>query len=180
MSILRLPDVGAIRPGSFIIHPATADALGPLRELFSVSQSTVYPLANRCIFVPFKIEKTAVAYNMFTQAGSAVSGNIDVGLYTSGMVSLTTLGSTAQANVSDITVHNITDTILLPGRYYMGLSCDNITATFPRWSTGPRHLRMMGCLEKTGTFPLPTGTVTTSAVASGDLQLFGVVLQTVA
>lgn len=168
-----------MRAGAHVIMPMSPESLGSLGGLYSPSQSTAYSLASRCIFIPFTIGELVTAYQMFTHNGTAIANNIDVGIYTSKMVSMVTMGSTAQAGASDLQLFNITDTLLVPGNYFMGLSMDGAppTGTFSRWSipTG-RSLRLMGCLEKLATFPLPTGAVATTAVTDGYVPHFGVVL----
>lgn len=180
MTVVRIPEPSLVRGGSYVITPASPESIGCLGGFNLLSQSTAYPTASRCIFVPFQLDRLATAYQMFTQNGTAVGNNVDVGLYDYTMASLVTIGSTAQAGTgaSGFQTYDIADTILLPGRYFLGLSCDGTTSTFGRYGYQPRQLRLMGCLEKLSTFPLPTGAVTTTVVAnSGYIPNFGVVLQ---
>lgn len=133
------------------------------------------PAASRCLFIPFTLDTALLVYEMFWVNGSANGNNVDVGLYDETLTSLVTLGSTATSGTgtAGYQVGAITDVLLDRGRYFMGFTCDGTTSQFQRWNPNARWLRLQGCLEKLTTFPLPTGTVTPTAVANAQVPQFG-------
>jgi hypothetical protein len=182
MSLRDLQYPRVMRAGSFLINPLSPESIGPMERIWSVAQSTVYTPGSRCIFVPFTIDQIVTAYQMYTHNGTTAANAIDVGIYDKAMNSLVTHGGANQAGTSNLQLFDITDTILVPGRYFMGLSMNGSppTGTFCNWGAQARHLRLVGCLEKLSTYPLPTGAVTTTTVANAFLPHFGVILQTTA
>src|SRR5579872_5172234 len=109
------------------IIPKSIESLGPLIMNTGAinGASATWPTANLAIFVPFYVAKTIVVKNMFSVNGSAVSGNIDVGIYDIGGNKIISKGSTAQANTSGIQPFSITATELGAGIYYMAIAMDN-------------------------------------------------------
>lgn len=183
MSLRSAGHAKAVRAGSQVIMPMSPESLGCLGPLYTISQSTAYTPGSRCIFIPFTIDSICIAYQMYTHNGTVAADNIDVGIYDRTLTSLVTMGSTAQAGASNLQLFDIADTLLVPGRYFMGLTMDGAppTGTFARWSIpGGRSLRLMGCLEKLATFPLPTGTVTPTTVTGAEVPHFGILLASAA
>jgi hypothetical protein len=184
MSIRNRQRPRVMRAGSFLINPSSPESIGPTERIWGVAQSQAYTPGSRCLFVPFTIDQIVTAYQMYTQNGTTAANAIDVGIYDARMNSLVTLGGTNQVGTSNLQLFDITDTILVPGRYFMGIVMNGSppTGTFTNFGNAaqPRHLRFAGCLEKLSTYPLPTGAVTTTTVANGFLPHFGVMLQTVA
>lgn len=127
-NVLRL--VNAFTIGSF-----SSESLG--RELTcmgTISTSFAWPTANLGLFVPVEIYSSLTVVKMSVANGTAVSGNIDVGIYDMNGNRIVSAGSTAQTGTSVIQTFDITDTLLQAGLYYMALSADNTTSTFGGWS----------------------------------------------
>ena len=182
MSLRNFQRPRVMRAGSFLINPMSPESIGPMERIWNVAQSSAYTPGSRCIFVPFTIDQAVTAYQMFTMNGTTAANAIDVGIYDARMNSIVTHGGTNQVGTSDLQLFDITNTILIPGRYFMGLSMNGSppTGTFCNFGAQARQLRLVGCLEKLSTYPLPTGAVTTTTVANAMLPHFGVVLQTAA
>jgi hypothetical protein len=98
--------------------------------------SAVWPAANRAIFVSFTVEQPTTVFQIGWHNGTVVSGNLDVGIYDTAGTRLVSKGSTAQAGVTQIQLADITNTLLIPGIYFMAMCVDNVTATVWRYSTG--------------------------------------------
>jgi hypothetical protein len=139
------------------IATSSPEALGdnfPLGAAFAVSNA--WPTSNLAIYIPVEIYEPVTIVKMSVNNGSAVSGNIDVGIYDAGGKRLVSKGSTAQAGTSAIQTFDITDTLLLPGLYYMAVALDNTTGTLAGWNsmTSPEQ-KMVGLYEQGTAFPLP-------------------------
>jgi hypothetical protein len=117
--------------------------------------STAWVSANLVMYVPvpcpgpFRITKFAC------ENGSAVSGNLDMGLYTPEGKLIVSTGSTAQAGTSQWQSIDVTDTEIPPGWYYLAMVLNNSTGTNVRTASATTAKRMFGCVEQTSTFPLP-------------------------
>lgn len=135
--------------------------------------SRAWPAANRALYIPFIVGVTFVAVQMFVVNGATVSGNIDVGIYDGSGNRLVSKGSTAQAGVSSQQAFDITDTVLLPGRYYMGVAMDNATGTLIAWGPVAGLAGSMGCLQQATAFALPA-TATFAAMASAFIPGVGI------
>jgi hypothetical protein len=76
------------------------------------------------VFVPFTVPEAVTITKMGWGNGSAVAGNLDIGLFQEDGTLIVAAGSTAQAGTSRIQVVDITDTTIARGRYYIGLTSD--------------------------------------------------------
>lgn len=125
------PAVVAPRPTQIIISSFSLEAIGlDLRVMAQATPaSTNYPAVNTAILVPFGIAEAITVLKLWVQNGTAVAGNIDLGIFNPDGTMVINKGSTAQANTSTIQELDITDTVLMPGRYYMGITSDTSGAT---------------------------------------------------
>lgn len=119
--------------------------------------SGTWPTQNKAFYFPFTIvEKTFTVKRIGVVNGTAVSGNIDAGIYDSQGNRLVSSGSTAQAGTGVIQWLDVTDTDLKPALYYMALAVDNTTATVSRnVGVNASILRVLGCFVETSAFVLP-------------------------
>jgi hypothetical protein len=117
--------------------------------------SAVWPTANLAIYVPFTLAIPGRVRQLGLFNGTVVSGNFDVGIYRYDGTRLISTGSTAQAGTSALQfVAAALD--LPPGRYYLGLALDNITATVFRQSQWTAAmLEALGVGQQASAFPLP-------------------------
>lgn len=146
-----------------VITPWSFESLGYITGRLGASgsinvvSSAVYPTASKAFYIPFVIvEKPFTVARIGVGNGTAVSGNIDAGVYDSQGNRLVSSGSTAQSGTSAVQWLDVTDTTLNPGLYYMALSVDNTTATVLR-SAGLNQTeqRILGCFVETSAFALP-------------------------
>jgi hypothetical protein len=141
---------------SIVTSAGGTDSLGPMLNAMGIAlAAAAYPETNRAMFVPVSVQAPLTVVKLFTLNGATASGNVDVGIYDAGGVRLVSSGSTAQAGTSVIQEFNITDTLLLPGLYYLAIAADNTTGTFEVWSANAAILRSLGILMQLTAFPLP-------------------------
>lgn len=118
--------------------------------------SNIWPVANLALFIPVEIFEPTTIAKMAINNGATVSGNFDLGIYAPSGKQLVSSGSVAQSGASAIQSVDITDTLLVPGLYYMALVFDNITATLTSWSSvAAQEMRLMGLLQAASAFALP-------------------------
>ena len=121
--------------------------------------SSVWPLANEAMFVPFQIHDSVTAYQLAVMKGADIGDNLDIGIYDAAGVRRVSAGSTAQsAGLNALQVFDIPDTPLEPGRYYLAVVMDGITGQL-RVSAPDApfvgYLSMCGIAVQTSAFPLP-------------------------
>ncbi len=127
-----MPDWPAAAPltGSLIhtAHPRGGTTGGLVCSAHIASGATVWPAANRALYVPFEIYAPCAAlqigFNVAVQ-----SGNLDVGIYDVAGNRIVSSGSTGVAAAGDQVV-DIADTTLPAAAYFLAMSCDNTTASF--------------------------------------------------
>lgn len=156
------------------IHPFAVDAIGlsiQAANTLNTTASATYPSSNRALFVPFRLFVSFTATRMFSYNGASVSGNIDVGIYSSEGNRIVSSGSTAQAGTNALQEFDLTDTTLVPGLYYMAVSMDNTTGTLFRSVLGVRNVRLANMMQMASAFPLPA-----SATFAGCVTSYGPVI----
>ncbi len=157
-----MPDFpSTLLPDGFGTSISVANPAAGPAEMFIITAaqpngSAVWFSANAGIFIPFILHRQAVATQMTHQNGTVVSGNVDVGIYDERRNLIVSKGSTAQAGTSTIQVHDITDTELSPGVYFMGMAMDNNTGTVLRSSVSAQLLRATGVEIMAAAFALPS------------------------
>ena len=99
-----LPDT-SYRPGEIAINSWSMQSLGvPLVTSQSVPTSNNYVTPNLAVFVPFWVPEPVVITKMGWGNGTAVAGNIDVGISDESGNRLVSAGSTAQSGTSALQV----------------------------------------------------------------------------
>ena len=133
--------------------------------------SAVWPVANQACFVPFQVYVPSLIQQLMIWNGTAVSGNVDVGVYTQDGTRVVSSGSTAQAGTSQVQAFNVTDTQIPPGSYYMAQVLDNATGTFLRPPMTAVEAAVLGVLAQTSAFPLPSTATFAAAISTGVPQI---------
>jgi len=123
-------------------------------DVSSPSDQT-WQTANTAIYIPFRITEAMTVYQMGVANGTVASGNVDVGVCNESGTSLVSSGSTAMSGTNTVQAFNVTDTLLVPGRYYLQMSVDNTTAAFRQWSVTAQFNRLMGVVMESSAFPIP-------------------------
>lgn len=117
--------------------------------------STVWPTANMALLVPVHLDYPAWVYQLSVTNGAAVSGNIDVGIYDEEGVLLVSAGSTAQTGVSVAQFFNVTDTLLMPGVYFLAVALNNTTGALNAVGSSVITQVCTFVCEATSAFALP-------------------------
>lgn len=152
------------------------DAIGELPSSFA--SSTVWPAANRAIFVPFLVFARLTLVKLVVFNGSVASGNVDVGVYDATGNLLVSSGSTAQVGTSAAQVFDVTDTVLLPGNYYFAVAMNGTTGTTSARTSAVVVQQGYGVLSQSAAFPLPS-TATFAAAQDAYLPMVALTAQTV-
>lgn len=117
--------------------------------------SATFASADMAFFYPVKVYDPFTATRLFVLNGSAVSGNIDVGIYSSQGNRIVSSGSTAQSGTTAIQEFDVTDTIIYPGVYYLAVAMDNTTGSLFANGIGAARIRAAHAFQQSTAFPLP-------------------------
>jgi hypothetical protein len=135
--------------------------------------------ADRCVYLPILVQSTCVARRLWWANGATVSAsyNIDCGIYRDAGhkpgTLLVSAGSTAQGTASTVQFADVTDTLLAPGRYWLGMGSSSASATFFRTvMVGSTAIDAAVRLQEASAVPLPA-TATPVESTSANLYLFG-------
>jgi hypothetical protein len=144
-------------PPELVISTASFASLGIEQRCAAVgAASATWPTANKAIFVPFILARSFTVVQIGFFNGSAVSGNVDVGIYDEAGTRLVSSGSTAQSGTDAVQAFNTTDITLGPGRYYMAAAMDNTTGTNTSAAVTAPKPSMYGVMSQTSAFALPS------------------------
>lgn len=130
----------------------------------SASNAAAWNAANDIFYIPIRLAEPFTVRAVGLHNGTAVSGNIDVGIYSENGTKMWSSGSTAQSGTSAVQLFTPTAFTLPAGRYFMAVTADNTTAQFRGPSLGEAG-RCTGVLMGSA-FPLPStmsGAVAASA-----------------
>lgn len=139
-----------------------------------VSISSSITDANVARLYPFRLEIPMRIRKLWVFNGATVAGNLDIGVYDSAMRLLGSTGSTAQSGTTTIQLIDCTDFDVPSGIVYLALVTDSATATFRRWAPSLTTCRVIGVMEKSSSFPLPS-TIAPTTMTTGTVPLFGMV-----
>lgn len=164
LSVGKVAILGHVRPISVVCHTLSLQSIGTEHATLSSGQPSDanYPAVNVAFYVPFGVAGPTSVSKMIVRNGTAVAGNLDVGIYLPDGTKVVSMGSTAQSGVSAFQAFDITDTVLVRGRYYMGISSDTSGVTQKVLSgsfIGVRSLQAMGVYTQATAFPLPSPAV---------------------
>ncbi len=167
-----------------VINPWSHEAIGS--KIYGMGggnvtnvTSNTFPTANLAILIPFQLPESTQVAQLFWHNGAAVSGNVDMGIYTADGRRLVSTGSTAQAGTSTHQAVDITDTILGPGLFYMAIALDNTTGTLFSGALGSAvGAKVLGMAQMASAFPLPTS-VTFASIGQDYIPLMALTTGTV-
>lgn len=141
--------------------------------------SATWPTANRAIYMYFAVQTPITVTKLFCYNGAVVSGNVAMAIFDAVGTRIVTTGSVAQAGTNALQEFDITDTVLFPDLYILGLQCDNTTATFFRTQLGATYLALGAAVTGGApTFPFPA-TVTVALVNADYVPLVGLTTRSV-
>ncbi len=147
----------------------------------TASGSSTWSPAFSATFVPFIISTNYTVQKVWWYNGSAVAGNVDVGVYTADATPtrLFSIGSTAATPINTVQSVAITPYTLTPGSYYLAMNASSATMAVWRMGLATVLRAMTGIGEQAvGAVTLPaTATLVTTATAFA--PLFGITNGTV-
>lgn len=114
-----------------------------------------YPGANLAIYVPVRVQVTAVVKKLWISVGLTATGNVDCGLYSAGGTRLVSIGSTAKNVTSTEQVYDVTDTTIGAGLYYLAMSCDGTESFYADIDAAPLDAGMGLLSEQLANVTLP-------------------------
>lgn len=125
--------------------------------LVGCGTATVNVVANQAYYIPFHVEKETTFKRIAVRQGATAGNNIDVGIFELDGTKLVSSGSTARSTDA-AQVIDITDTLLSPKRYYMGLSMDAVVNlwVWNRREGGNFPCLLGGMKTEASAFPLPS------------------------
>lgn len=174
-------------PGTLVLpNPNAICSVGPNTlawEHYLVANATAtggtWVTANRALFVPFWVEQPFVAKKIGVNVTATAAGNVDVGIYDLFGNRLVSAGSIAVGGVG-LQTFDITDTLLVPGTYFMAMVVSTTTTVaFLRSSPTFMLAQISGCRQMaSGGPPLPA-VATFTTIQSGFLPIMVVSGQSV-
>lgn len=157
------PDHTGLQFNGKAISVAHTLALGDMGG-WGTGASTAWPSANLAIFTPVRVSVPVTVYQMVVGCGATGGGNFDVGIYDVFGNLLVSSGATAQSASNDV-VCNVTDTRLMPGRYFFALAVDGTTNMQCRSASQVGLVHAAGIRNMASAYPLPS-TATMAAPTS--------------
>lgn len=163
-----MSDFKTIQPYQGVIYPWSVQSIGP--EYIALGGSSItaltsntWPSGGVALFVPFYLESPMLVVGVYWLNGTAVSGNVDAGVYTADGARVFNVGAQQQSGTSAIQKTILkTAKWLSPGLYYLALVADNTTATLQgqvnRLATGTLA-QVLGMAQASSAFPLPQSPV---------------------
>lgn len=151
-----------ISPGEFapvpdnVIHPGHLNSIGLNLINLNITSyaSTAWPTANKAIYVPFILHRPQTLYQVGWWNGTAAqAGTREVGIYLPDGTKVIS-GSATAATSDFLQTVDVTDTIVQPGLYFMGMS-DSGTATVWAYAPAAPLAAAMGVLTQVTASPLP-------------------------
>jgi hypothetical protein len=144
--------------GAMVISPLSPLSLGSAVWLASNTTpgSLAWPAANRVLLTPFRLPEMRTCYQIVAGNGATAAGNFDVGIYDASGNRIVSKGSTVKVSSGEV-VCDITDTVLLPGLYYMALQADATGNYIGIAAANAGLVKAVGQYEANpGSFPLPS------------------------
>lgn len=150
-------------PGLPIISSYSQWMLGPASRWFATNPTatTAWVTANQARYVPLIISEPYNVVKLMVYCGTTSgSGNNDMAVYDAAgteVIAATAAAHPAAANWQEF---NVTDTVLMPGLYYVGILHTTTTGTFLAW-TNKEIGRVCGVFSQAvgaGNMPSPTAT----------------------
>lgn len=153
-------------------HPLSCGLAARLNAAAAVS--VAWATANQARYVPFTITTPFLAAKLLAFNGATAGGNTDMGIYTAAGTEVVGIAAAAQSGLNTWQSFDITDTMLMPGLYYLGLLNTTTTGTYFSWGNlqGARAAGMFS--QAVGAATLPTPTATFAALDAFGIPLVGI------
>lgn len=131
--------------------------------------------ANVAVYIPLLLPWHYSVKRAFWYHGSAVSGHVDIGIYTKSGALIWSAGSTVNAGSASQPqyVTPSQDLLLQPGRYWMAYTHDGTTNQYLGAPVAADKGRLSGIYQQASAHPLPA-TATFAAYAGVGVPLIGI------
>lgn len=160
------------------ISPFHPESIGSaLTNIMSLASSV--NTADLAHYYPFTIYSPVTVYDMFYIVGATSNGNIDLGIYDSQLNRIVNSGSTGMGTANTFQIVPITDTLLVPGDYFMAYQASSGTGTTSQRSGAADQIPLiMKYTQAVGSFGLPATATLSKVSLTGTfgIQLFGLIL----
>lgn len=121
----------------------------------SAPATDTWPVADRSIYVPFVVESTFVAVKLWFCVGGTASGDYKMAIYRDDFVRLAVTTAATATAANTVEEQDITDTVLQPGRYYLGLTNNGTTGTVIRTEPSVEFQKALGVCAQASSLPDP-------------------------
>lgn len=170
---------GTLSPG---VLSSMARGSTAAESAFAIGQTataaTVWPAANRAIFIPVQVLKPVTLFKMAWFNGGTLSGNVSVGVYDESWTRLNTSFTVAQTGANVVQVADISDVSVAAGTtVYLAMALDNGAGTVYRAALSNFAMTLCYCREMAAAYPLPA-TATPTVVTTGYLPMLQASFQT--
>lgn len=136
--------------------------------------AAAWPANNLGLYIPFNIPMKWPCDKVAIFVG-AQSGNLDLGIFDFNGNKMTSLGTTATPAVGFASFTFPSALLLLPGRYWLAMSCSTTVATFQRNSTVAATWDLQcGIKEQATVVPLPDPITITTATTRAYCPWIGI------
>lgn len=155
-------------------QPVTLSAAYALAEELGACSgapaSAAWPSANLAIAVPLPVDAPGFVQQIWWVNGAAVSGHVEVAITDEFGNKIASTGSVVPSGTNvPQAVTLASPVLLLPGRYYLVVSCDNGTQAFFAYAAAAAVTninRFLGLFEQATAFPIPSPMVPASSARS--------------
>lgn len=156
-----------------VLSPWSDGAIGShlWRYNAGATASAAYPSANLAFYVPVTLVRPFVAMRAFAISGATSGNNVDVGIYQADTLARVVSSGAFARVASGIAYSDITDTLLLPGGYYLAFA-HNSTNNIHRNAAAAGLLAAAGVCTQASAYTLPA-TATLTITAQAYLPAFG-------
>jgi hypothetical protein len=109
------------------------------------------------IYIPITIERICSVYQVAVENGATLNGSFDIAIFDwPSYTKLVGTGAVSQTGSGAIQTVDITDTVLRPGNYFVGMSTNSGTATYRGTiALSARALRSVGVQQQSSAYTLP-------------------------
>jgi len=173
-----LPSSRGLVPSVFL-SPMSRESLGEWWGAYRLAapSSGVWSATNRAFYIPFWLERGVIVYRLWWLNGTVVgTDNRQAGIYRDDSTSVVLGTSTLVAGANVVQFDDIADTALGPGKYFMALWGNGITATVFRVVTANATRNAGYFMESSLTGGLPA-TATMAQLSVEFLPVFGLALR---
>jgi hypothetical protein len=147
-----------------------------------VPASAAWPSADLAIYIPMPIFEPYLIRKAYWMNGGTIGGNVDMGIFTFTGTKIWSTGATAQVGTTVIQPVDVTDFLLYPGKYFLGMSVNSGTAMVHRMQVVTASLyaaQWTGILNEASAHPLPAVmTPISGAAIQNNLPIMGITNRT--